>query len=187
MHYDDTGRIKRRQGTKEKYILKNIANIITSGRIVCSIALLFCPVFSTEFIILYLIAGFTDMIDGTVARKTNSVSEFGSRLDTAADFIFILICSVKLFPVLELKAWLWWWIGVIAVIKVGNAIMGYVLQKKFVAVHTILNKIMGGLLFIFPITLSYVDLKYSAPVLCAAATIVAVWEGVVIKRMGEAG
>ena len=59
-----------------------MANIITGIRILCSIAILFCPVPSPAFYVLYLVAGFTDMIDGTVARKTNTVSEFGSKLDT---------------------------------------------------------------------------------------------------------
>ena len=65
-----------------------MANIITGIRIICSIALLFCPTLSGAFYSLYIIAGFTDMIDGTIAIKTGTVSEFGSKLDTVADFIF---------------------------------------------------------------------------------------------------
>ena len=64
-----------------------MANIITGCRILCSIILLFIPAFSHTFYILYLVAGFTDMIDGTIARKTNTASEFGSRLDTIADIL----------------------------------------------------------------------------------------------------
>lgn len=64
----------------------HMANFITSLRIICSIALLFCLALSPAFYALYIVAGFTDMIDGAVARKTNTVSEFGSRLDTVADF-----------------------------------------------------------------------------------------------------
>ena len=44
-----------------------MANIITGCRILCSILLLFVPAFSSTFYILYLVAGFTDMIDGTIA------------------------------------------------------------------------------------------------------------------------
>ena len=64
-----------------------MANIITGFRVLISIALLFCPVFSPVFYVLYLIAGLADMIDGTIARRTNTVSEFGARFDTAADFV----------------------------------------------------------------------------------------------------
>ena len=34
-----------------------------------------------------IFCGLTDMIDGTVARKTGSDSKFGARLDTVADFV----------------------------------------------------------------------------------------------------
>ena len=53
-----------------------MANIITGIRIVISAFLLFCPVFSPEFFMLYISAGASDMIDGAVARKTGTVSEF---------------------------------------------------------------------------------------------------------------
>lgn len=72
--------------------------------------LLFFPAFSTAFYVLYGIAGFTDMIDGTVAGKTGTVSEFGSRLDTIADFVFVTVCLIKLLPVLTISAWLWIWV-----------------------------------------------------------------------------
>ena len=39
-----------------------IANSITCIRIACSIALLFCPVFSAAFYVVYIIAGVSDMI-----------------------------------------------------------------------------------------------------------------------------
>ena len=65
---------------------KQVANIITSCRILFSICLLFFPIFSVGFYSTYILCGFTDMVDGVVARKTNSVSEFGAKLDTASDF-----------------------------------------------------------------------------------------------------
>ena len=138
-----------------------MANIITSCRILCSILLLFVPAFSPMFYILYLVAGFTDMIDGTIARKTGTANEFGSRLDTLADIAFVVVCMIKLFPVLIIPTWLCIWIGVIAIIKVFNIISEYILQKKFAAKHTLMNKVTGVVLFILPLTLSIVDLKYS--------------------------
>lgn len=158
-----------------------MANIITCSRILCSVVLLFFPAFSNAFYVLYGIAGFTDMIDGTVARKTGTVSEFGSRLDTIADFVFVTVCLIKLLPVLTISAWLWIWIGVIAAIKVSNVMSGYIVQKKFVAEHTIMNKVTGGLLFILPLTISVVDLKYSGSAICAIATVAAVQEGYIIR------
>ena len=162
-----------------------MANLITSIRIICSIALLFCPVLSTSFYALYIVVGITDMIDGTVARKTNSVSEFGSKLDTVADFVFVAVCIIKLIPVLNVETWMYIWIAVIFVIKVINIVSGYVMQKKLVAVHSVINKVAGALLFALPLTLRFIELRYSAVVVCVVATFAAVQEGHFI-RTGKA-
>ena len=160
---------------------ERMANFITSLRIIFSIALLFCPALSVPFYAMYIAAGFTDMIDGTVARKTNSVSEFGSKLDTASDFALVTACLIKLIPVLNIEAWMYIWIAVIALIKVNNIISGYVMQKKLAAVHSVMNKVAGVLLFALPFTLRVIELKYSAIVVCAAATFAAVQEGYYIR------
>ena len=154
-----------------------MANIITSIRILCSIAILFCPVFSAAFYSLYISAGVSDMIDGWVARKTNTASEFGAKLDTMADIVFVIVCLFKLLPVMDIPVWLYVWIGVIAFIKVINIVSGYVVQKQFVAIHSLMNKVTGVLLFLLPLTFSFVELKYSAAVVCVFATFSAVQEG----------
>ena len=158
-----------------------MANIITGIRIVISVVLLFCPVLSPAFLVLYITAGITDVIDGAVARKTGTVSEFGSKLDTAADIVFIAVCLIKLLPVMHIPVWLYIWIAVIAFIKAANIAAGYIRQKEFIAVHSILIKVTGGLLFVFPLSLAFVDLRYGAAVACAAATIAAVYEGYLIR------
>ena len=162
-----------------------MANSITGIRIVCSIALLFCPALSPAFYTLYIIAGVSDMIDGTVARKTGTVSEFGSRLDTAADFILVIVCLIKLLPVLHVPAWLFIWIIVIALIKAINLLSGYILRKEIVVLHTVMNKVTGILLFALPLTLSFIALNYSGTIVCAAATFAAVQEGHLIRTGTE--
>ena len=158
-----------------------MATIITIIRILCSITILFCPVFSVAFYSLYIAAGLSDMIDGWVARRTNTVSEFGAKLDTVADFVFVVVCLVKLLPVMDVPVWLYVWIGIIAVIKIINIVSGYVVQKRFVSVHSVMNKVTGVLLFVLPLTLSFIDLNYSATVVCIIATFAAVQEGHFIR------
>ncbi len=158
-----------------------MANIITGIRLLFSIALLFCPAFSSTFFALYVAGGISDMIDGAVARKTGTVSEFGSKLDTIADIVFVAVCLLKMLPVLDIPAWLYIWIAIIAFIKLVNIVEGYISQKGFVAVHSVINKVAGCLLFIFPLTLTYIDLKYSASVICVVATMAAVYEGYLIQ------
>ena len=76
-----------------------MANTITLFRMAAGIVLLFCPVFSPAFYALY-----SDMLDGFVARKTDTVSTLGARLDTIADFVFVVVCLIKLLPVLHIPA-----------------------------------------------------------------------------------
>ena len=154
-----------------------IANIITGCRIICSILLLFFPTFSVAFYIIYLFCGFSDMIDGIIARKTNSTSKFGSQLDTIADLIFVVVSLFKLLPAIHIPQWLWIWGGVIAVIKISNIIWGYVSKKQFISLHTIMNKVTGLLLFLLPLTVSFVELKYIAIAVCSIATLSAIQEG----------
>ena len=144
-------------------------------------ALLFCPVFSPAFYALYITAGVSDMADGAVARKTGTVSEFGSKLDTAADFVLVAVCLIKLIPAIPMPAWFIIWVVVIAVIKAINLISGYVMQKELVALHTAMNKVTGMLLFVLPLTVTFIDLKYSGTLVNAAATFAAIQEGHLIR------
>ncbi|MBR5562454.1 MAG: CDP-alcohol phosphatidyltransferase family protein [Clostridia bacterium] len=162
-----------------------MANILTGCRIFGSILLLFFPAFSGAFYIIYLFCGFSDMIDGTIARKTNSTSKFGSQLDTIADLIFVVVSLFKLLPAIPIPGWLWIWFGTIAVIKISNIIWGYVSKKQFISLHTIMNKITGLLLFLLPLTISFVELKYTAIVVCSVATFSAIQEGCYIRKGRE--
>ena len=164
---------------------KHIANILSGCRIFGSILLLFFPAFSLDFYITYLLCGFSDMIDGTIARKTNSTSEFGSQLDTIADLIFVVVSLFKLLPGIHIPQWLWIWGGVIAVIKISNIIWGYGSKKQFISLHTIMNKVTGLLLFLLPLTIPFVELKHIAIAVCSIATLSAVQEGVYVITDGE--
>lgn len=164
---------------------KHIANIITGSRIVFSLLLLFIPLSSALFYIFYLFCGLTDMIDGTVARKTGAVSNFGAKLDTASDFVFMAVCVVKLLPKINISVWLWIWIAIIAIVKVINIVMGFIRRKKLVALHTFLNKITGLLLFLLPLTLQFILPTYSFAVVCTIATIAAIQEGYYIIKAND--
>ena len=154
-----------------------MANIITCSRILLSIALLFFPAFSPAFYALYLAAGITDMIDGTVARKIGKASEFGARLDSIADIVFVVVCLVKLIPVINIPVWLYVWIGIIALIRIINIVSGFIIQKSVVMLHTIMNKVTGFLLFLLPLTMPFVKIKYTAIPVCTVATFAAIQEG----------
>lgn len=159
-----------------------MANLITGCRIFCSLLLLRCPVFSARFFALYLFCGFTDMIDGAVARKTNTAGSFGSKLDTAADLVFTGVCLYKLLPALPIPVWLAFWTAAIAVIKLSSIAWSWIYRRQLAAEHTLLNKITGFLLFLLPFTHGFAAFTPSAAVVCFAATLAAIQEGYLIHK-----
>ena len=111
--------------------------------------------------------------------------KFGSQLDTVADLVFVVVSLVKLLPTLHLPGWLWIWIIVIAGIKIVNIVFGVVSTKRLIVEHTLLNKITGVLLFLLPLTVFWVDFKYSAMMVCVVATFSAIQEGYYIRKGRE--
>ena len=163
----------------------NIANIITASRIVFSLPLLFISLSSGWFYVLYLFCGFTDMIDGAIARKTGAVSEFGARLDTVADFVFMAVCAIRILPIIHIPVWLWDWIIIIALIKILNIALAFIRKKELLSIHSTLNKLTGFALFLLPLSLSIIEAIYSVATICVLATI-AVMQEVYFVAKGRA-
>ena len=162
-----------------------MANLITSCRILFSLLLLFFPALSPGFYGLYLAAGLSDMLDGFVARRTNSASPLGAKLDSMADIVFLAVCLIKLLPVLALPVWLWVWVGLIALLRLVNILSGFVCRKKLVLLHTRANKLTGALLFLLPLSLGFLNIAYTAVPLCALASFAAIQEGHFIRTGRE--
>lgn len=153
-----------------------MANFITIIRILCSLALLFCTPLSLPFYALYTAAGLSDIFDGLIARETNTVTKFGAKLDTLADIIFAAVVLIKLLPILKLPLWMIVWVGVIALIKLVNIVIGFVRNHTLTAVHSVINKVAGVLVFILPFTIPIINIQYTAPFVCIVATVAAIME-----------
>lgn len=162
--------------------MKNhIANAVTGIRILGSILLVFVPIFSVPFYAVYLICGLSDMIDGMIARKNDIVSLFGAKLDTIADFLFTAVILEKLLMNISVPGWLWLWIVAITLIKAVNIGLGFIQGKGLVSIHSIMNKVTGLALFLFPLTLGLIELKYSTVIVSSIATASAIQEGYFIR------
>jgi cardiolipin synthase (CMP-forming) len=57
-------------------------------------------------VILYAVGAWTDFLDGYIARRTGSVTEFGKLLDPLADRIFIVALAVALVAAEVLPLWM---------------------------------------------------------------------------------
>ena len=162
-----------------------MANFITIIRILCSLALLFCKPLSLPFYALYTAAGLSDIFDGRIARKTNTATKFSAKLDTFADIVFAAVVLIKLLPILELPLWMIGWIGVIALIKLVNIVIGFVRNHTLTAVHSVINKVTGALVFIVPFTLQIINIRYTAVFVCAVATVAAIMESYTVTLLTE--
>ena len=129
-----------------------LPNSITSLRILGAIVLLFLTPLSTAFYIVYTFAGLSDALDGWLARRTNTTSELGKKLDSVADLLFYAVMLVRLLPVLleRLPIEIWILIGVILLVRLCAYITAAIKYHRFASLHTYLNKVTGGGVFLVP-------------------------------------
>ena len=183
--------------------MKQTPNILSASRIVLCLPLLLVDAMTMPFWVLYVIAGTTDMFDGFLARRWGVESKFGARLDSLADFVFVLAVGYKLFPWLKLPATLWMMIGLIAMVKIANvwssesrqtcldgrvvtgkdevnAISAYVVKHSQFP-HTKANKLTGFLLFIGMMAVGQSYFVPVAWVLACIALFAAIQEGHFIR------
>ena len=174
------------------------------SRIVLCLPLLIVDAMTIPFWVIYLIAGLTDMLDGFLARRWGVESKFGGRLDSLADFVFVLAVGYKLFPYLKLPTALWMMIGLIALVKVVNAISSFVVkhriecleqreppnsfgwpsrdrQRQSQFLHTKANKLTGFLLFIGMMAIGQSYFVPVAWVIACVALFAAIQEGHLIR------
>ena len=148
--------------------MKRIPDLLSMSRIILCLPLLMVDTMTVPFWTLYLIAGITDILDGFLARRWGVESKYGARLDSLADFVFVLAVGYKLFTWLKLPVMLWIMIGLIALIKVINAISSFVVKHRIAFLHTKANKLTGFLIFI---AMMAIGQSYFVPVAWAIACI----------------
>ena len=90
--------------------MKYIPNVLSFSRIILSIVLFYLNPEKLPFILIYIICGITDVLDGFIARKINATSEFGAKLDSVADVIIISVILFKFIPILKLNFYMMIWI-----------------------------------------------------------------------------
>lgn len=136
---------------------KYLANIVTSSRMVGAAVLFMCNEFSPLYLGVYCFCGFTDLIDGPIARKTNSSSALGAALDTIGD-VLTYLSLVKVLVVQRLiPSWLLIWLAVCIALGFGVAFYSSHKFNKFYIPHTYLGKLLGGSIFFLPLVMQVID------------------------------
>ena len=151
----------------------SIANYITSARILGTICLIFTELFSPVFYLIYTICGITDVLDGFVARLTNTSSDFGAKLDSVADIGFYTVVTLKWIPYLweKLPQTVWCTAAVAFAIRIACYIVVLFKFKMFASMHTYLNKFNGFVFFLLPYLIMRLDLVAVCAVICVIAVI----------------
>ncbi len=116
-----------------------------------------------------------------------SFSGFGAKLDTVADVVFIAVCFAKILPVMSFPIWLWIWIAVIVMIKFSNILYGFICFKQLISLHTFSNKAMGFLLFLYPLTLGFIEPIFPSATVCFLAMLIALKETYDIFNLDHVG
>lgn len=146
---------------------KHIPNALGIARVIACFALvplmIWTP-YTWYMMAIYIFAGFTDMIDGTLARHIKDAkSDFGATLDSVSDMLLVVITIVLLTPSMVVGAfgattvgpavWDWMYAGFLVAlgVKIISGIIGRIKFGEMVYLHTYQVKLLGFVLFIIPI------------------------------------
>jgi len=128
--------------------LKHLPNTITLSRFVLVASLIFLTPLSMISIIVFTIAGVTDMVDGSIARNIkNAQSNLGAELDSMADMFMVVVSVFVIVPAMGLWAAIWPAILLALSFKLMSAVPGLIKHRKVFFLHTLANKVLGLLLF----------------------------------------
>ena len=131
---------------------KNIPNIITILRFLGTLCILFITPLKPLYFAVYTATGVTDLLDGLLARRLNSESALGARLDSIADLCFYTVSLIKLLPALIkiLPRFIWIVVACILFVRILSYIIAAAKFHRFAAHHTWFNKITGLFVFALP-------------------------------------
>ncbi|MCL2414770.1 MAG: CDP-alcohol phosphatidyltransferase family protein [Bacteroidales bacterium] len=138
--------------------MKHVPNIITLSRLLLCvpIAIIFARQgFNTVGMVLFIIACFTDMIDGTIARAVNNGegTKLGQVLDSLADMALVVVAALFIIPKMLLPDYpiLFWLCMAGFAYKVLSSLVGYIKHKSvsMLIIHTYLMRSLGYILFVW--------------------------------------
>lgn len=158
--------------TQARTWLRHVPNFITSLRIVGTACLLFMEPFTAVFYVLYAFCGFSDVLDGFLARRTHTTSQLGSKLDSAADLMLYTLILLRIFPTLwaRLPRWIWCLVGGALLLRVCSYTTVAVKYRQFASIHTYMNKASGLAVFLVPF---FIVWRYAVPA-CTVVCVIAV-------------
>jgi CDP-diacylglycerol--glycerol-3-phosphate 3-phosphatidyltransferase len=124
-------------------------NILSISRIILSPIIFFTN--DNKFVLFFvlIIIGFTDVLDGYIARKYKKQTIIGSWLDSVSDFVFyILLVIYTIIFEFDMIIRIKYYVIIISGLKLLTVIISIFKYKKLGFLHTFGNKFTGIMLFI---------------------------------------
>ena len=156
--------------------LKTIPNMLSISRLILIPAMLIPAYFIEDepqarfvFLIMFIIIGVTDKLDGTLARYLNQTTALGAKLDTIADMVFYPLIALWLYRFESGVVGEWWnLVYFLLALYFFKMVTGKIKFGYMPAFHTIGAKTFSASLYFFMIAaiLNPPLAKSIFPVLC---------------------
>ena len=169
-------------------MITKILNVITLSRILCAILIYLILYLESNYslaLFLFLIASFSDFLDGYLARKTNSESVLGEILDPIADKLLIVFVLIGLS--INLDSFL---IGFISAIIISREIWVAALRDinsrnnqsektrvTFLAKTKTAMQMLSILMYLFGLTINNMMVFFFADIILIIALLVTIQTG----------
>lgn len=134
---------------------EHLPNLLTLCRIALSFCLLFLPYQNFWFVLLYLICGLTDILDGYLARRLKAETRLGAQLDSLADLCMCVMIFLTIIRQVHAGLPIIIAFSAIFIFRIGNALFSKFKFGYFLSVHTIANKVVGLFLFFCPLAYAF--------------------------------
>ena len=135
-----------------------------------SLVLLALQPYSALFVIVYLLCGLTDALDGYIARAYDAQSDLGAYLDGAADMTFFVVVFFVLVTTISIPFIILFWAVCIILARLFGLALSYSRYHRFALLHTYANKITAFVFFLFPLSCALLGVEIAGAAMCGIAS-----------------
>lgn len=154
----------------------NLPNILSYVRMVLSLWMLVVTPLESAFFVLFTLAGFSDLVDGPLARRLDVADRFGTLVDSVADLLLIVVVAIRVGPAIDPPGFIVVVVAAILAFKLLTWAIVWLRTGWPTVLHTPIHRLTGGLAFLSVYVIDRVDIAWWGGGLCGLALIGALHE-----------